>query len=90
MPADPFLHTAFRGYDAEQVEALLARCARSLGSRAQEFAALAGPSRQPVRDPRLVTGEDVRQAQFTVRFRGYGMREVDDLLDRIADRLDRR
>jgi len=36
-----------------------------------------------------VTAEDVRLSHFRVVFRGCALQEVDDLLDRVADRLAR-
>jgi DivIVA domain-containing protein len=89
MPEPQPFRTAFRGYDPEQVDALLARCARTLGERARELPAVAWASHLPVSDTRPVTALEVEQVQFRVRFRGYQLQEVDDLLDQVAARLQR-
>jgi DivIVA domain-containing protein len=76
VEAAVFTQTRFReGYDLEEVDAFLARCAASIrwaegGSR---------PS-----DP--VTADDVVAARFRpTKFRaGYDQDQVDDLLDRIV------
>lgn len=88
-PPVPTFRIVFRGYDPEQVDALLTRCARTLGTRAGEFPELAAAGRSPVSDPRPLTAEDLHVAQFRVRFRGYALDDVDDLLDRLADRVAR-
>ncbi|WP_066039160.1 DivIVA domain-containing protein [Herbiconiux solani] len=68
--------TAFRqGYDTDEVDAFLARCAASI-AHLEGGPAPAYP----------VSTEDVVQARFTqTKFRtGYDQDEVDDLLDRVA------
>ena len=37
-----------------------------------------------------LTAQDLRQVRFTTALRGYRMSEVDALLDRLTDELDRR
>ena len=71
-----FTTTAFReGYDSDEVDAFLARCAESIG-HLEGGPAPAYP----------VSSDDVVQARFApTKFRtGYDQDEVDDLLDRVA------
>ena len=75
----------FRGYDPAQVDAFLDRCAAALALRAADFPELHGRGGL-VTGPR-VTPEQVAQAQFRVRMRGYGLDEVDALLDRVEAAL---
>jgi len=41
-------------------------------------------------DDRLARGDDLRALKLSVALRGYRMDEVDDVLDRLVDELDRR
>ena len=63
--------------------------AAAVFGRGEELAPLAPgptPSRLPVGD---VAGDDVRELRFPQAVRGYRMAEVDWVLDRLADELDR-
>lgn len=58
---------------------------------------LGGMEAEPVRDdfeptfgPTAITGEELRRARFSIRVRGYDMRAVDDLLDRLGREIDAR
>ena len=57
--------------------------------RGEELAPLppgATPTRLPAGE---ISGEDVRELRFQLALRGYRMDEVDWVLDRLADELDR-
>jgi DivIVA domain-containing protein len=57
--------------------------------RGEELAPLA-PGATPTRLPAgEIDGDDVRELQFPQAVRGYRMTEVDWVLDRLADELDR-
>ncbi len=75
----------YRGYDREEVDAFLDRCAAALGSRREGFQELQGRGGL-VSGPR-VTPEEVAQVQFRIRWRGYGLDEVDALLDQVEGAL---
>jgi DivIVA domain-containing protein len=63
--------------------------AAAVFGRGEEMAPLAPgatPTRLPVGDLR---GDDVRELRFPQAVRGYRMAEVDWVLDRLADELDR-
>jgi DivIVA domain-containing protein len=59
-----------------QVDDFLEQCRQSLVERSRGYGG-------------RVTGNDVRQVQFSPTLRGYSMDEVDDFLDHIAETLDR-
>ena len=84
----PQLRTAVRGYDREEVDAFLVRCAHSLGSRVDAVPELAPLLGRPRTGERL-RARDVETVQFPVRLRGYALHEVDALLDRVAAALGR-
>ena len=71
------------------VAAVVFGLASAVFGRGEELAPLppgATPTRLPVGD---VAGEDVRALRFQQVVRGYKMSEVDWVLDRLADQLDR-
>ncbi len=71
------------------VAAVLFGLAAALFGRGEELAPLA-PGATPTRLPaREVQGDDVRGLRFPQAVRGYRMAEVDWVLDRLADELDR-
>ena len=71
------------------VAAVLFGLAAVVFGRGEELAPLA-PGATPTRLPAgVVEGEDVRELRFPQAVRGYRMAEVDWVLDRLADELDR-
>lgn len=71
------------------VAAVLFGLAAVVFGRGEELAPLA-PGATPTRLPAgAVEGEDVRELRFPQALRGYRMAEVDWVLDRLADELDR-
>ena len=71
------------------VAAVVFGLAAAVFGRGEELAPLAPgptPSRLPVG---AVSGDDVRELRFPQAVRGYRMAEVDWVLDRLADELDR-
>jgi DivIVA domain-containing protein len=71
------------------VAAVLFGLAAVVFGRGEELAPLA-PGATPTRLPAgEVEGEDVRDLRFPQAVRGYRMAEVDWVLDRLADELDR-
>ncbi len=71
------------------VAAVLFGLAAVVFGRGEELAPLAPgatPTRLPARD---IEGDDVRELRFPQALRGYRMAEVDWVLDRLADELDR-
>jgi DivIVA domain-containing protein len=80
------LRRTVRGYDTEEVEAFLARCAHSLGASVDRVPELMPLLARPrTGDP--LRARDVEVVQFHVRGRGYDIEQVDALLDRIATAL---
>ncbi|WP_297649523.1 DivIVA domain-containing protein [Pseudonocardia sp.] len=71
------------------VAAVLFGLAAAVFGRGEELAPLA-PGATPTRLPAgEIDGEDVRELRFPQAVRGYRMAEVDWVLDRLADELDR-
>jgi DivIVA domain-containing protein len=71
------------------VAAVLFGVAALVFGRGEELAPLP-PDATPTRLPsRGVTGDDLRQLRFPQAVRGYRMAEVDWVLDRLADELER-
>lgn len=71
------------------VAAVLFGLAAVVFGRGEELAPLA-PGATPTRLPAgEIEGEDVRELRFPQAVRGYRMAEVDWVLDRLADELDR-
>lgn len=71
------------------VAAVLFGLATVVFGRGEELAPLA-PGATPTRLPAgEIEGEDVRELRFPQAVRGYRMAEVDWVLDRLADELDR-
>ena len=73
------MRIVLRGYHRDEVDTFLARCVAS-GAVLSELAHIAGAG-EPV------TAAEVDGVRFSTVFRGYDMRAVDDLLDRVADHL---
>ena len=71
-----------RGYDRRQVDAFLARCARSLREHDAVLPELGALETRHDVEP--VTARDVRDVRFRVVRRGYDLAEVDALLRRVA------
>ena len=88
---DADLPTALRGFAMPEVDDLLDRLADQLespgGRRLPEGAAF-HPSRHPRAHP-AGRAPNLRTRSLPVSVRGYAMGEVDRLLDRVADELDR-
>lgn len=84
----PRLRVRVRGYDREQVDAFLVRCAHSLADRVDAVPELRPLLARP-RAGEPLRARDVEVAQFPVRLRGYALDEVDALLDRVAVALAR-
>ncbi|HWG94288.1 MAG TPA: DivIVA domain-containing protein [Mycobacteriales bacterium] len=85
----PQLRRSARGYDVEEVDAFLVRCAHSLGRRVERVPELAPLLARP-RTGTPLRARDVETVQFRVRLgpgRGYDIEQVDALLDRIAEAL---
>jgi DivIVA domain-containing protein len=71
------------------VAAALFGIASVVFGRGEELAPLA-PGATPTRLPSAeMDGDDVRELRFPLAVRGYRMAEVDWVLDRLADELDR-
>jgi DivIVA domain-containing protein len=71
------------------VAAVLFGLAAAVFGRGEELAPLA-PGATPTRLPAgEIDGDDVRELRFQQALRGYRMDEVDWVLDRLADELDR-
>jgi DivIVA domain-containing protein len=77
------LRRALRGYDRRAVDALLARCAASLGPRRLELPELRDVRPADGHLPRVDAG-DVRAARFAVVPGGYDRPATDALLARVA------
>jgi DivIVA domain-containing protein len=85
----PELRRSARGYDVEEVDAFLVRCAHSLGRRVERVPELAPLQARP-RTGSPLRARDVETVQFRVRLgpgRGYDIEQVDALLDRVAEAL---
>lgn len=65
--------TSLRGYDLDEVDALLERVADTLAKRAGS-------------DHRI-TADDIERATFSTSLRGYDLDEVDDFLDLVVETL---
>jgi DivIVA domain-containing protein len=82
------VRTTLRGYRRVEVDAFLDRCAAALGLAAAELPELAARGGLVSGPP--VTADEVAQVQFRIELRGYGLDDVDELLDRVEAALRRR
>lgn len=81
------MRTALRGYRKAEVDAFLDRCAAALGQRAGQVPELRSRQQSVFAAGPPLTPYDVSVVQFRTGWRGYGMDEVDGLLERIQAAL---
>ena len=72
------------GYDYEEVDEFLDRIARIL--RTHE--AIANPPQRVEARPQMLPATELADTAFTVVFRGYQMRDVDQYIERVIQSLD--